>query len=409
MTAEIGIMNKHGVVLAADSAVTVNGGKVYNTAKKIFTLNPAHSIGLMIYGNGNLMGVPWEVLIQRFSKKISDDTFGTVEEYAEEFLEYLKSEPLLEDENAAIQYVHFFSKNLLLIVTEYASQQLNRYVENGEAISDELLIDIISKVIAQIGDSTADNEEITSINQDEFNLFYGDIIKLSMQSVVNVRVVVEEMFEAFKNLVYLFINRSNEVASSSGVVIAGYGDSEAFPSLYSFEFQGKILGELIYSKKTPQKVDVTPFPKREETEQDINRVTSSIIPFAQKDVVQTVLTGIAPEITEKLFDLLTESCKLKSEDIKKLLEELNDYQRKEFVDKMVNTVEILQINELADVAETLVNLTGFKRKYTSDIPTVGGPVDVLAISLGEGPIWIKRKHYFDTDKNLGFKIRKERY
>ncbi len=76
---------------------------------------------------------------------------------------------------------------------------------------------------------------------------------------------------------------------------------------------------------------------------------------------------------------------------------------------MVDTIEVLQIDEIADVAETLVNLTGFKRKYTSDIPTVGGPIDVLAINLGEGPIWIKRKHYFDIHKNIEFRNRKEKY
>ena len=61
MTAEIGILNKHGVVLAADSAVTIGGGKVYNSARKLFTVGTAHSIGIMIYGNASLMGVPGNI------------------------------------------------------------------------------------------------------------------------------------------------------------------------------------------------------------------------------------------------------------------------------------------------------------------------------------------------------------
>ena len=43
MTAEISILNKHGIVLAADSAVTVSFGqgqaKTYNAVNKLFSLD----------------------------------------------------------------------------------------------------------------------------------------------------------------------------------------------------------------------------------------------------------------------------------------------------------------------------------------------------------------------------------
>ena len=34
--------------------------------------------------------------------------------------------------------------------------------------------------------------------------------------------------------------------------------------------------------------------------------------------------------------------------------------------------------------------------------TVGGPVDVVFISKGDGLIWMKRKHYFNPDLNAHF-------
>lgn len=45
--------------------------------------------------------------------------------------------------------------------------------------------------------------------------------------------------------------------------------------------------------------------------------------------------------------------------------------------------------ELATVAETLVNLTSFKRRVSLDKETVGGPIDVAVISKGDGFIWEK--------------------
>ena len=54
----------------------------------------------------------------------------------------------------------------------------------------------------------------------------------------------------------------------------------------------------------------------------------------------------------------------------------------------------------------MVNLTSFKRHCTKSVETVGGPIDVLVITKGDGPIWVKRKQYFDIKDNIDFKLRK---
>ena len=72
MTAEIAILNKNAVALAADSAVTITrpgAPKIYNTANKLFMLSKYHPVGIMVYGTAELMGVPWETVI-RFTDRI---------------------------------------------------------------------------------------------------------------------------------------------------------------------------------------------------------------------------------------------------------------------------------------------------------------------------------------------------
>jgi hypothetical protein len=71
-------------------------------------------------------------------------------------------------------------------------------------------------------------------------------------------------------------------------------------------------------------------------------------------------------------------------------------------DPIVEIVNHLPKEELADMAEALVNLTSFKRHVTHHAETVGGPIDVATISRGDGFIWIKRKHYFTPDLNPHF-------
>jgi hypothetical protein len=70
----------------------------------------------------------------------------------------------------------------------------------------------------------------------------------------------------------------------------------------------------------------------------------------------------------------------------------------------MNAVAFLPKDELAAMAESLVNLTSFKRRVSIDPETVGGQIDVAVISKGDGFIWIKRKHYFDIGKNPHFMV-----
>lgn len=405
MTAEIGILNKHGVVLAADSAVTIGGGKVYNSARKLFTLNPKHSVGIMVYGNAEYMNIPWEILIKKFSAELKNDVLASTENYVQYFIEFLKNEESLNNEDAARGYVFQFSKVLIDFIVELASQQLNEMIENRITISNENLIDNLLAVIAKLKENSSELSPLLMIDEKKFYKEFGNEIYQSLYLSINVADVVEHVKQPFTVLVLNLIQRKNDILSNSGIVIAGYGENEMFPSIFSYDFQSKLLGNLIYSRENAQKV-VGTLPSKPEKESNILSVTSSILPFAQKDVVETVLMGIAPEIQSKLFELLSNPDTIEIERANEILRGLQKFQQDHFVSKMVNSVEILQVDELSDVAETLINLTGFKRKYTSDLPTVGGPIDVLAISLGEGPVWIKRKHFFDLEKNLGFKIRK---
>ena len=82
--------------------------------------------------------------------------------------------------------------------------------------------------------------------------------------------------------------------------------------------------------------------------------------------------------------------------------EMKEYRDEYFVQPVVDIVEQLPKSELAAMAESLVNLTSFRRQVTPDAETVGGPIDVAVISRGDGFIWIKRKHYFQPEFNPHF-------
>jgi hypothetical protein len=83
-------------------------------------------------------------------------------------------------------------------------------------------------------------------------------------------------------------------------------------------------------------------------------------------------------------------------------DKLSKVRFEKFIGPVISVVSMLPKDELAAMAESLVNLTSFKRKVTLESETVGGPIDVAVISKGDGFVWIKRKHYFLPELNPQF-------
>ena len=67
MTAEIAILNRSAVALAADSAVTLAADmKVYQTANKLLPLSIDPPIVVMFYGAGSFGTIPWETVVEEY-------------------------------------------------------------------------------------------------------------------------------------------------------------------------------------------------------------------------------------------------------------------------------------------------------------------------------------------------------
>lgn len=216
----------------------------------------------------------------------------------------------------------------------------------------------------------------------------------------------------------LFSKYPDEIllSQSSGIVIAGFGEEDFFPQVCSYSIAGVAYEHVIYNVDK----DIT-------TVDFDNRAT--IIPFAQSEMVYTFMSGIDPDyesnienfisevineypklIIENLANLnQTEKKKLEKKykrigkkNFKEIVDKLDSIKKKYYSDPIMKVVGMLPKDELASMAESLVNLTSFKRKVSMQEETVGGPIDVAVISKGEGFIWIKRKHYFKPELNPQF-------
>ncbi|MDD5645705.1 MAG: hypothetical protein PHW86_00870, partial [Candidatus Bipolaricaulis sp.] len=185
----------------------------------------------------------------------------------------------------------------------------------------------------------------------------------------------------------------------TGVVVAGFGARDYYPASYHFEPRAILAGRLYY-----------PDPQS----QHVSRATPAVVQaFAQHEMVRTFLEGIDPrfkqavvawveEVMKGLAKAVPELAKATATVKTDLNEHLDQLSKTNYQSDILSAVGMLPKDELAAMAESLVNLTSFKRRVTMALESVGGPIDVAVVSRGDGFVWIKRKHYFPSELNPQF-------
>ena len=93
MTAVVGLLNKRGVAIAADSAVTrsrgINRTKCTKNGSKMLRLSNAVPVSVMLTGNGDYIDNPWDVIIRRYRQQRGDIKHATVEACMHDFFSYI--------------------------------------------------------------------------------------------------------------------------------------------------------------------------------------------------------------------------------------------------------------------------------------------------------------------------------
>ena len=95
MTAEVAVINRSAIALAADSAVTIGMGssaKIFQSANKLFQLVEDAPVAIMVYNSASFYGVPWEIIVKQFRLLKSESRKNHLFDWKEEFCNYLVGE-----------------------------------------------------------------------------------------------------------------------------------------------------------------------------------------------------------------------------------------------------------------------------------------------------------------------------
>lgn len=410
MSAGICIMNKNAIALAADSAVTVGQHlAIHNSANKLFALSKVAPVGAIIYSNAEVMGIPVEILIKQYKRDLGQKTFNSLEEYVKDFISYMLRNKRL----------FHFAENEARYINNVYTDLLNGL--NGDY--RRLLSRKINEVKRELT-----SEELEAVRQDAVNMTIHFIDQLPLIQDFDIteyilanysdeiKEHISKMFPWIKgnvldNLaarVCTIYNKDFFRNGYVGIAFAGYGDHDIFPQMQHIHLSGIISDKVRYAVR--EKVVIT------------EDNTATISPLAQTDVMQTFLFGIndsfinalaneIPNQIQHVFQSIGDDNFVegkKKEVLGKLssatpniISQIVAKAQQEYLRPITQSVATLPIEELALLAESMINITSLRRKVAIDdnIGTVGGPIDVAMITKSDGFIWIKRKHYFDQSYN----------
>ncbi|MEL6364242.1 MAG: hypothetical protein AAFR11_05330 [Pseudomonadota bacterium] len=417
MTSEVVLMNRQAVAMAADSAVTITGGsylKTYQSADKLFPLVEGQPVAVMIYNNAEIMSTPWETVISLYREQVAGRPLDTVDQYAEDFMAFLSGNmDLFPAADQDTEYFKLVAVVFSVIFEEFA-HQVEEFKRNNSGRLREHIPHIFEFVVNHLYydyEKNFDDSPRADLNcfpkgmAEQLRRRYGAEVEELIDSLI---AAVKQEFAGFsvtdetrrklRDISVLAVTRDAFFEHYTGVVFAGFGRSEKFPSMRSYLASSVVLGIL---------------KRRQDRAATMSADAGPVIqPFAQDRMIRTFLTGIDPYLRLFMFgetlklttniaaDLIGKAPNMSEDQRQQLFQDYSDntmvpvlreffrsmdaYQHAVHTAPIFRAVQMLPKKELGETAASLIKLNSFQQKVTAAVETVGGPVDTAVITRNGG-------------------------
>lgn len=429
MTCEVAVANRLGIALAADSAVTFTAGNsdkatYASGANKIFQLASAEPVAVMVYSNADLSRIPWEIILKRYRKELGASSFSGLRGYADDLIDWLNSRTprLLPAEVRTAATRGAFAQGVLYAFAQIVAARpvlRDANLPAGTLTTEwqAALQDLTAQLNAQPVDPSLDPADMPLAEASFAAEFAAEIAGyLQGEGFGHLSPLVAGADLVALGLQCVFRRPHLVLTNYSGVVVAGYGDDDFLPGFVELQVYGFVGSKVYWRDGGNSAVNNTD-------------IASFIEPFARKSMVETFTQGASPEVWKAVRDSFTQYAAdavrraataagvvIDDPTISEAVgQELGDFSNSWALSVLAShlvplrtVIGSLSVDDLAELAETMVMLESLKEKVTSRTQGVGGPVDVAVITKSEGLVWIKRKHYFNPDINQRYLLRLQR-
>jgi len=410
MTSEIAVMNQRAIALAADSAIAmIDGGKIIvrNDQRKLFQLADGLPVGVMVFGNSGLMGHPWEVLLEHYGKAAAPKPQPHLADHALSFLAMLDGlEKFFPQTRQKDEY-----RRLLGSVLRFVFRLAHYLYENGVQGPDEEILRQAITLVWERYNTYADGTARRDLSC--FPPGFADVVRRDHGAAADE--LIAYSFAAFpldqrsrdqlKEIAVLCVVKDLFLEEISGLVFAGYGAADHYPSVLTCQVSAVVGGFVKRTLADEMRID--------------GDLHSAIAVYAESHATYAFLRGmeidleaqlygytqaIAYELVDQAVDSIPDADPVQREAIRRQFQSeripqamrkwydgLTAYQQEAYLNPMLAVLEIATRQELAETAQDLVALNILKKRMTAQNQTVGGAIDVAVISRDSGFSWWKRQ------------------
>ncbi len=403
MTSEVLILNKKAVVIGADSAVTSSTGagplRYAKSGHKIFELAKCGSVAVAVYGSASIDGVPWEVAIKLFQAQLGSRTFGGVDDYANALLAFLSAnDQLFPRAQRDLQLSAQFDAAVQEVIWS-AAESDPRILDVGLPLKHrQAAWSAQVQHMRRLQCTVSMSESLSEAARDHL---LQDLTPWANRVCVELeRTPARKAIDAFElaELGHRLRYACPEVLMRcSGLVVTGYGEHQIYPAYAQFQVFGHIGEELCHNKLESFEIG--------------DSQVSMIRPFAKTAAIDMFTSGFDVAL-ERAIDFQSRRCfaamleQLKArgipvpEDICSevalscqhvFMSRWKAHCRTHHLTPLLEVLQSMGTREMAQLAECLIEMESLKERVTTSTETVGGPIDVAAITKDDGFVWIHRK------------------
>ncbi len=407
-------MNQRAVALAADSAVTlIDGGTVVvrNDQRKLYNLAGGQPVGIMFFGVADMMGHPWEHLIEHYQKIAKTASLPRTRDYATGFTGMLDNlEEFFPKDRQRDDY-----KRLLASVFRYIFHLAQYLREAGGAerqnVSDTAILEeAIQRVWRdyQFRDDGGARGDLAC-----FPAGFGATVAHDHTGTIDELIAYgfqpfglsKQTVQQLKEIAVFCVVKDLFLEDVTGLVFAGFGSEERYPVVTTWFVSAIVNGIVKRAEASFDQID--------------GEVRSKIRVFADSEVTNAFIRGIDFNLERRVYGALNSVMhglvdqvigalpsadptqreavrqQFQSQTIPQYFDAfrgiIGEYQQHAFINPVLRVLEIASRSELAETARELVSLNVFKKRIMAQKQTVGGAIDVAIISREGGFQWHSRQ------------------
>ncbi|HEY1429182.1 MAG TPA: hypothetical protein VGF18_06385 [Candidatus Tumulicola sp.] len=301
-------MNRGGIAVAAAGC------------EHIFSIAPRTPVAIVVPSD-TMMGVPWQTIVETFASELGERTFGTIDDYAGDFFDFIERTNALFPAQTQADY---FRRCIESVWSGYRDRIETTGVTLDIVIAEDRRHLLAAADIPGLGE--AFGKYVVDSYASELAAVEADVFA-GMKPARALRAQLHEI------VALMFGKDWSHAHDDNCIAICGMGNDEPFPSTLAYAVGSVVAGRVRRVLRHAVRIGLN--------------CDAGIMPLGERDTIDTIVEGIHPDLLAMARELRPNVLEFHSSPF---LTNLADLSRSKLVKLAEALVRISSIDQPIDVA-----------------------------------------------------------